>query len=90
MPELTSHVIMKVVTKWHSLGIQLGLPPELLNAIEQNYSKDSQRCCEQVFKDWLVRPELDPSWSVLIEALESDAVSQKRVACELKKHLLNQ
>ena len=83
-------MIMKVVTKWYSLGIQLGLPPELLNTIEQNYSKDSQRCCEQVFKDWLVRPELDPSWSVLIEALESDAVSQKRVACELKKHLLNQ
>jgi len=76
---------MKVVTKWHSLGIQLGLPPELLNAIEQNYSKDSQRCCVQMFHEWLVHPELEPSWSSLIEALKSDFVCRRDVACELER-----
>jgi len=85
LQELSSHVIVKVAKKWHSLGIQLGLPPELLNNIEQNHSKDTQRCCEEIFKEWVVRPELEPSWSSLIEALESDAVSQKSVACELNQ-----
>ena len=41
--------------------------------------------CEEIFKEWVVRPELEPSWSSLIEALESDAVSQKRVAYELNQ-----
>ena len=90
LQELSSHVIVKAAKKWHSLGIQLGLPPECLDAIEQNHSRDSQRCCEEIFKDWLVRPQLEPSWSSLIEALESDAVSQNNVACELKKHFLKQ
>ena len=85
MPELTSHVIMKVVTKWHSLGIQLGLQPELLNSIERNYSKDSQRCCVEMFKEWLVNSELEPSWSSLIEALKSDFVSRRDMACELER-----
>jgi len=78
-------VIVKVAKRWHSLGIQLGLPSELLDAIEKNYPRDSQRCCEEIFKEWLVRPELDPSWSMLIEALESEAVSQKNVSYELQQ-----
>lgn len=59
--ELCSYVIVNAAKKWHSLGIQLGLPSELLDATEQNYSKDSQWCCEEIFKEWLVHPELDPS-----------------------------
>ena len=78
-------MIMKVEAKWYSLGIQLGLPPELLNAIEQNYSKDSQQCCVKMFHEWLVRPELKPSWSSLIEALNSEFLSQRDVACELER-----
>ena len=78
-------MIMEVVTTWHSLGIQLGLPPKLLDAIEQDHSKNSQRCCEEIFKQWLVRPELEPSWSSLIKALESNAVSERELAHELKQ-----
>ena len=78
-------MIVKVAKRWHSLGIQLGLPPGLLDAIEHNYTRDCQRCCEEIFKEWLVRPELDPSWSMLIEVLKSEAVSQKNVSYELQQ-----
>ena len=83
-------MIVKVAKRWHSLGIQLGLPSELLDTIEHNFSKDSQRCCEEIFKEWLVRPELEPSWSMLIVALESEAVAQKYVSYELQKLFSNQ
>ena len=78
-------MIMKVEAKWYPLGIRLGLPPDLLNAIEQSYSKDIQRCCLKMFEEWLVNPGLKPSWSSLIKALKSDFVSRRDVACELER-----
>jgi len=44
------------------------------------------QCCEEIFEQWLVRLNLEPMWSSLIKAFESNSVSQSDLACEMKQN----
>lgn len=85
MEELSSSVVARVASKWYSLGIELGLTTDFLDAVEQNYPRDSLRCCTKVFQQWLLQPEPDRSWDKLIQALNSSSIAQSNLAQELSE-----
>ena len=85
MQELSSSVVARVIPNWHPLGVELGLDVTFLQTLENDYPRDSKRCCTEMFRQWLFQPELTPSWDKLIEALNSSNVAQRKLAQELSE-----
>ena len=66
---------------WYSLGVQLQIPIGTLKRIESDYHNKATRCLLEMLTVWLQRANPSPTWSVLIETLES--VDERRLAQEL-------
>ena len=73
---------LKEVSKWHQLGVQLGLTPGLLDTIESNYPRDAERCKTEVLTWWLQNAE-QRSWEKIAEAL--DKMEYKVLAEKLRR-----
>ena len=86
MKELMSRVAAKTKVKWYQIGIQLNIDLATLNAYETQ-SSDVMRCFTNVFAEWKRAAELPYTWATVIEALESDAVSEKDTASSVRKWL---
>ena len=78
-------MVGKVTPNWYSLGVQLGLQPAFLQTLEINYPQDAQRRCNEIFRQWLMQPELNPSWDKLIQALNSSTIAQRDLAQDLSE-----
>ena len=66
-PQLSDLVIELRMVNWHQLGIQLQLPPDKLDKIEEDYPSAERRLSE-VLQYWL-DDEKNPSWDKVCEAL---------------------
>ena len=77
-----------VAAKWKTLGIQLEVPMEDLNAIGALFTGEdgkAQACLQRVVDHWLENSTRPPTGQVLKEVLE--AVGHRRQANELPKGL---
>ena len=85
MKLLQRHVIPHVASKWLQLGIELFDAGEehKLYTIESNH-KDVDKCCFEMFRLWL-NTHVNPTWTQIVEALESPGVHLLSVASDLKK-----
>ena len=73
---------LKEVTKWHELGVQLGVPAHKLNAIDSKYTQDTDRSKTEVIIWWLHNIE-DTSWKKLAQAVEE--IEHKVLAKKLRE-----
>ena len=76
----------KEVTRWYSLGVQLGIKPFYLKEIEKNYSSDTERCRIEVIDYWLNNAR-EATTSKLAQAVENmgghdNVVQTLRASCE--------
>ena len=81
-----SRVAAKTKVKWFQVGIQLDIDQSTLNAYETQ-SSDTMRCYTNVFVEWKRAGEPPYTWATIIEALESDAVSERDTASNVRKWL---
>ena len=84
---LQQYVINKIAKYWHTLGKML-LKEEsvhVLQNIEQNYPRDVQRCCSEMFECWL-RIDTEATWDKLITALKE--INQYQLAAKIEKDVL--
>ena len=86
LKELMSRVAAKTKVKWFQVGIQLNVDLTTLNAYETQ-SSDAMRCYTNVFAEWKRAGDLPYTWATIIEALESDAVSERDTASNVRKWL---
>ena len=86
--ELDRHVIPKIAHKWFQLGQYFRLDLKFLHDTETYMKDNTTASCKVMFTEWLMRPELQPSWEKLIEALKSDVVSATELAAELSDKYL--
>ena len=74
-----------VARKWQDLGIELLSAVEngvaKLDIIRDNYQRDAEACCTEMFKYWLDNAD-DASWNRLVAAVE--VIGYKVLAKELK------
>ena len=75
----------KATPQWQHIGVQLGLQVHELNRIEKQNSQDLKSCFQKVIIEIFQKGDL--TWSILLQALESDAVGLKKLAFETKEKL---
>ncbi|XP_019851917.1 PREDICTED: uncharacterized protein LOC109581885 [Amphimedon queenslandica] len=80
-------------TKWHGLGLRLGLKKSTLDVIEKNHPYDVSRCMTECLSQWLGRVyNVDSRGGAnldsLLDALRS--MNETAVAEELKHHVLKE
>ena len=77
--------LSSVKTKWHTIGVQLGVDPAKLEEIENNYQTADRRFSE-VIKFWLRgNASAAMSWELLVEVLERSSVGEKGLAKTLRQ-----
>ena len=74
----------QVSHKWFSLGVQLQIPFATLISIELDNNHQTSKCLLEMLTVWLQRINPSPTWSVLIEALESPFVDERLLAQQLR------
>ena len=87
LDDLNKLVRPKVARKWQDLGIELLSAVEngvaKLDIIRDNYPRDAEACCTEMFKYWLDNAD-DASWNKLVAAVE--AIGYKVLAEELRNN----
>ena len=79
---------LQSLSKWHDLGLALGLEYSLLTEIEKNHPGDVKRCLKKVVEHWLEMKGKERSWKVLHEALKDPLVQRPDIAAEIQKNYL--
>ena len=87
LPDLMNEVASKVSTKWKDISIQLGLTLNDQKYFMELTLGDPKQCFTFVFTVWKNRVTRPYKWSTVIQALESPAVDEKRLAQELRAKL---
>ena len=87
LSDLMNEVASKVPSKWRQISIQLGLTLNDQERFMDVTSGDHNQCFTSVFKVWKSRETRPYTWSTVIEALESPAVDEMRLARELRTKL---
>ncbi len=74
--------------RWHPIGLCLGFPLRVLEHIGDEYRQNEQRL-EKMLVEWLRRPNLQPSWQSLIDALNHPTVGGEGAADDIRKYVLS-
>ena len=84
---LRKYVINEVAPYWHTLGEMLLKEGSvhMLQIIEENYPRDVQRCCRNMFEYWL-NIDTEASWNKLIAALKE--IDQNQLIGRIEKDVL--
>ena len=69
--------------KWYNLGLELGLVPGTLDAIQQTNGNNVDNCFRSMLKEWLRKTERVPTWSSLARALREQPVGLGELAQRL-------
>ena len=91
-PELMNEVAAVIPDKWKDVGLQLGLDPSVLNAIDSNTRGNTNHAYSAIFDSW---KKLNPSkhaytWSTVVRVLQTPAVGEKKLADKIKDKVTKQ
>ena len=68
--DIHNYVVPQWASKWRQLGTQLNIDQHLMDNIEHDHPSDCERCCCEVFTEWLdIYPAA--SWNDIITAVDS-------------------
>ena len=87
LSDLMNEVASKITAKWKQISIQLGLTPSDQECFLASTPNDPLQCFTSVFRVWKSRATRLYTWSTVIQALESPAVDEMRLAQELRTKL---
>ena len=73
--------ILRNVSDWHSLGIELGLAYSTLESIRSDKLNISSECKSAMIAAWLNRQGRHPSWAALQAALRE--IGENRAADQI-------
>ena len=77
----------RVASQWRELGRELLKEESLykLNNIESNHPRDVERCCSEMFENW-IGEDAEASWNKLIYALKQ--IGQDVLAMKISRDVL--
>ena len=70
LKQLAEHVTPKYAAHWKGIGQFLPIPEGQLDILEKNYSRDVQRCCNEMFDGWL-STDTHATWEKVLLAVQS-------------------
>ena len=71
-------------SKWYHIGVELDIETSTLDIIGTECQGKVEDCFTKVLTKWLNCVEPQPSWSALVEALESPAVDHPNLADKIR------
>lgn len=74
--------ICTVRPKWYYIGLQLNVPPYILETIKSEPTSD---CLDKVIRYWLTHMNPRPTWGDLANALKKSTVGESRLAGEIER-----
>ena len=83
--DFLNEVAAEIPTLWREVGMELGLKPHQLDCIETEQNRNQVQCFGAVFRRWREQQTTPCTWATIIQALQTKAVSQHKLAQELKK-----
>lgn len=83
LPEAEVTLAIKAVVNWQGLGLHLGLKPELLEFIAQNYAPELQK--QMMVIKWL-QSDVEATWEKLAGALEK--IDMDKVAASIRERFM--
>ena len=89
LSDLMNEVAAKIPSKWRDVGLQLGLDQGVLEGIASISPGDTNLYYINVFTRWKNQSSTTHphTWSTLVQALESPAVGERRLADKIKSEL---
>ena len=75
--------------KWYNLGLELGIPAGVLQAIQLTNHYVTDDCFRETLITWMRSNELRPSWSSLARALKAVSVGLGELADQEHFQTLN-
>ena len=89
LPDLMKEVAAEIPNKWRDVGLQLGLDQGVLEGIASISPGDTNLYYINVFTRWKNQNSTTHphTWSTVVQALESPAVGESRLADEIKSKL---
>lgn len=69
--------LIPVAYLWENIGTLLGVDKGALKIIKKDYSGDCIDCLREMLSQWLKMVNPQPTWSVLIQALDDLKVDQE-------------
>ena len=70
LKQLAAHVTPKYAAHWKSIGRFLPIPEGQLDILEQNYLRDVERCCNEMFDEWL-STDIHATWEKVLSAVQN-------------------
>ena len=83
--DFLNEVAAEIPTLWREVGMELGLKPHQLDCIEIEQNRNQVRCFGAAFRKWMEQQTSPCTWATIIQALQTKAVSQHKLAQELKR-----
>lgn len=74
--------LVEVQTKWYDIGLDLGLPVNTLDTIQQE-CQDTTECLRRMLFEWLKTPTLQHSWKNLIDVLQNKVINEGALAASI-------
>ena len=89
LPDLMNEVAAKVPSKWRDVGLQLGVDQSILDGITTISQGDTNLCYSNVFTRWKNQNSTTHpyTWSTIVQALQTPAVGEERLADKIKNKL---
>ena len=89
LPDLMKEVAANIPNKWRDVGLQLGLDQGVLEGIASISPGDTNLYYINVFTWWknLTSTTHPYTWSTVVQALESPAVGERRLADKIMSEL---
>ena len=84
-------VASTTAAKWRLIGIQLAVPPCVLDDIQKQVAgmpDNNMHAFELMLNKWKSLHPHQYSWATIISALEAPSVAEKKLAAELRKNSL--
>ena len=85
MKNLTND-LSTVAMKWFDIGIQLKIEHSTLKNIESDH-RSQTRCLSEMLRCWF-NNDVDLKWDMILDALESPSVNEKKLAGKIRQELL--
>ena len=85
--QLVLDAIWDARSKWYSIGLNLKVSSNDLDAIRKRCRDDPDECFTEVIKCWLRGSNHTPTWSKVIAALSAQSVGFLDLAREIKKNI---
>jgi hypothetical protein len=84
LSDLMNRVAAVVPDQWREVGVQLGVPPHVLDSFWKSRACDSMDCFRDVFTYWKDKCTKPYCWETIIEVLQTPAVGQEDLALNLQ------